>query len=315
MKRKSNQRQGQKTGQKIGPKPGQKPDRNASSPMRGPQKGAGAKRSVPASRTAPRNQHGQRTQNAGKEINPLRDGARWVVGIHSCEETLIMRPKKIREIWLREDYMSSESLRHIADHAAKQKVPVQKKSAGQLDMIGSGHQGVALAALSSPELDWSLLAKDDTKHIVLILDGLEDPHNLGSILRTAWLVGAKAILIPEDRAVGLTPTVCKIASGGAEHVPVEQHSNLASIMQKLKDAGFWIYGLSEKGKRKPWEFELPNKVAWVVGNEGSGLRITTERACDELVRIPQVESGSSYNASIALAMALTETCRQLGQPD
>ena len=127
-------------------------------------------------------------------------------------------------------------------------------------------------------------------------------------------MNAKAILIPEDRAVGLTPTVCKIASGGAEHVPVEAHTNLASAMQKLKDKGFWIYGLSEKGDRKLWEFKLPNKVAWVVGCEGSGLRVTTERACDELVRIPQVESGSSYNASIALAMALTETCRQLEHP-
>ncbi len=292
----------------------QKADRSVSPPKRGPQKSAAPKGSA-SSRTAPRSQHGQRTEKPGQDINPHRDGARWVVGIHSCEETLIVRPKKIREVWLREDYLSSESLRHIADRAAKNKVLVHKKSAGQLDMIGSGNQGVALAALSSPELDWSGLSKDDAKHIVLILDGLEDPHNLGSILRTAWLVGAKAILIPEDRAVGLTPTVCKIASGGAEHVPVEQHTNLASIMQKLKDSGFWIYGLSEKGKRKPWEFELPSKVAWVVGNEGSGLRITTERACDELVRIPQVESGSSYNASIALAMALTETCRQLGQPD
>jgi 23S rRNA (guanosine2251-2'-O)-methyltransferase len=264
---------------------------------------------------APRNSHGQRVQAGAKEVNPLRDGARWVVGIHSCEETLKVRPKQVREIWVREDYLSSESLRSLADHAAKHRIPVQKKSTGQLDQIGSGHQGVAIAALKDPELNWSIFEKEDAKHIVLILDGLEDPHNLGSILRTAWLTNVKAIFIPEDRAVGLTPTVCKIASGGAEHVPVEQHANLASTMQKLKDAGFWIYGLSEKGKRKPWDFELPQKVAWVVGNEGSGLRITTERACDELVRIPQVDSGSSYNASIALAMALTETCRQLGQPD
>lgn len=282
----------------------------------------------PSGRTAPRNQHGRRTNapaetnargdssrggSAGRRIDPLRDSARWVVGIHSCEETLKVRPKKIREVWLREDYMSSESLREIADRAAKQRTPIHKKSAGQLDQIGSGHQGVALAVLESPELNWAELTKEDTKQIVLILDGLEDPHNLGSILRTAWLTDVKAIFIPEDRAVGLTPAVNKIASGGAEHVPVEQHANLPSQMQKLKDAGFWIYGLSEKGKQTPWQFKFPNKVAWVVGNEGSGMRITTERACDELVRIPQVATGSSYNASIALAMALTDTVRQLGE--
>ncbi len=293
-------------------------------------------------RPQPRNQHGQRNMPAdAREVNPLRDGNRWVVGIHSCHETLKVRPRSIKELWLRDDYESSESLRAVADHATRHKISFKTKSAGHLENIGSGNQGVALSTNQNPELNWKIFEDkatvetspktengtenqngngnrsgptDSNKHVVLILDGLEDPHNLGSILRTAWLVNAKAIFIPEDRAVGLTPTVCKIASGGAEHVPVEAHTNLASMMQKLKDAGFWIYGLSEKGERRPWEFKLPNKVAWVVGNEGSGLRVTTERACDELVRIPQVDSGSSYNASIALAMALTETCRQLGQP-
>ena len=295
----------------------------------GPSKSGGAKSGRPnnpngkpstgprtSGRPGARNQHGQRAVVPGsRDANPLRDGNRWVVGLHSCEETLKVRPKTIRELWLREDYDSSEQLRKVADSAEYHGIRITAKSANQLDVIGSGHQGVALSTSGNPQLDWNHLRTEGTKHIVLILDGLEDPHNLGSIMRTAWLVNARGILIPEDRAVGVTPAVCKIASGGAEHVPVESHSNLASIMQKLKDAGFWIYGLSEKGERKPWEFKLPEKIAWVVGNEGSGMRITTERACDELVRIPQVKSGSSYNASIALAMALTETCRQLGQPD
>ena len=86
-------------------------------------------------------------------------------------------------------------------------------------------------------------------------------------------------------------------------------------MEKLKEAGFWIYGLAEGGKRKPWEFQLGKKTVWVIGSEGSGIRKPIERACDELVRIPQVASGSSYNASIACAMALAETCRQIGQPE
>jgi 23S rRNA (guanosine2251-2'-O)-methyltransferase len=187
-------------------------------------------------------------------------------------------------------------------------------AAGQIDAIGSGNQGVALASLESPQVDWPGLS-DAESALVLILDGIEDPHNLGSILRTAWLAGARAIFIPADRAVGLTPAVCKVASGGAEHVAILAEPNLASIMERLKECGFWIYGLAEAGTRKPWEFQLGKKTAWVIGSESSGLRKTTSNACDELVRLPQVESGSSYNAAIACAMALAETCRQAGAPD
>lgn len=237
--------------------------------------------------------------------------ARWVIGIHSCEEALRVHLRAVRELWLREDYASSQSLRAMADQAERARISVKTKSVAQLDQLGSGHQGIALALSESPTLDWDALAGPG-RRIVLVLDGLEDPHNLGSILRTAWLIGVNGILIPGDRAVGLTPTVCKIASGGAEHVPVEAHANLPSMLQKLKDVGFWVYGLSERGRRKPWEFSFPEKIAWVVGSEGSGMRVPTERACDELVRIPQVVTGSSYNASIAASMALMETCRQFG---
>ncbi len=217
-------------------------------------------------------------------------------------------------MWLKVDFESSQQLSALAASAQHFRIKIHTRSPGQLDQIGSGNQGVAIAVTENPELDWSKLEAEGSK-VVLICDGLEDPQNLGAILRTAWLTGVDAIFIPEDRAVGLTPAVCKIASGGAEHVPVEVVSNLATEMKRLQDLGFWIYGLSEKGTRKPWEFKLPEKTAWVIGSEGSGMRITTERACDELVRIPQVASGSSYNASIAAAMALSETARQLGRPE
>ncbi len=268
-------------------------------------------RRAPTRNTQPRRPH----QSSAPVREPrVRDNARWVIGIHSCEETMNVRPKTIREIWLRERFEDSQQLRDISDRAKALRIPVQTKPVGLLEKLGSGHQGVALATTESPQVDWEELANRD-KAIVLLLDGIEDPHNLGSILRTAWLTGVAAIVIPADRAVGLTPSVCKIASGGAEHVPVEAVSNLPSQLEELKKAGFWSYGLSEKGERVPWDFKLDGKVAWVVGSEGSGLRVPTERACDELVRIPQVESGSSYNASIALAMALTETVRQLGTPN
>jgi 23S rRNA (guanosine2251-2'-O)-methyltransferase len=227
---------------------------------------------------------------------------------------LKVRPRAIRELWLREDYSSSQSLREIAELADYARVPMKPRAVGQLDTVATGHQGVVLAVTESPEFEWESLEGPESK-VILILDGIEDPHNLGSMLRTAWLSGVTGILIPEDRAVGLTPAVCKVASGGAEHIPVESVTNLASEMKRLQELGFWIYGLSESGKQKPWQFKLPEKIAWVIGSEGSGMRVPTERACDELVRLPQAETGSSYNASIAAAMALAETCRQLGRPD
>ncbi len=257
---------------------------------------AGGKRAAPVERNA-----------AGGREPQKR--SRWVIGIHSVVEALLMRPKKADEIWLKEDFLSSQALREIAETAQRWRIKVVTRSLSQLDLLGSGHQGVAIAMSQTPQLDWELL-KTPGKKIVMVLDGIEDVHNLGSVLRTAWLTGVSGVIIPADRAVGLTPTVCKIASGGAEHVPVDAHPNLPSILKELKDAGFWIYGLSEKGKSLPWQLKLPEKVAWVIGSEGSGIRIPTERACDELVRIPQVATGSSYNASIAASMALMETCRQ-----
>lgn len=245
---------------------------------------------------------------------PERDTARWVIGLHSCEETLRVRPKAVRELWLREGWESSAQLRSLEELARPARVPVKNKSVGQLDHLGSGHQGAALACTETPGVDWDQLQASD-QSLVVILDGIEDPHNLGSILRTAWLAGASAIFTPADRAVGLTPTVCKVASGGAEHVPVEASANLASVMEKLKKSDFWIFGLAEAGTKRPWELKLAKKIAWVVGAEAGGMRKPVERACDELVRLPQVSSGSSYNAAIACAMALAETCRQSGCPE
>jgi 23S rRNA (guanosine2251-2'-O)-methyltransferase len=244
---------------------------------------------------------------------PVVDKARWVIGLHSCEETLMVRPKAVRELWLRDGWESSTQLRELEEKARAHRITIRGKSVGQLDHLGSGHQGVALACLETPQVNWERLGKSEGA-LVVILDGIEDPHNLGSILRTAWLAGAQAIFTPVDHAVGLTPTACKVASGGAEHVPVEAVTNLASLMEELKKQDFWIYGLAEGGTKLPWDFALAKKTAWVVGAEGGGIRKPVERACDELVRLPQVSSGSSYNAAVACAMALGETCRQFGHP-
>lgn len=248
-----------------------------------------------------------------QQANRDRDTARWIVGLHSCAEALKVRPKKIREVWFKEGWSNSKPLSDLQEIVLKYKISIREKSMGQLETIGSGHQGIALACLETPAVDHEEL-KSSENSLVLLLDNIEDPHNLGSILRTSWLIGVKAVFIPKDRAVGLTPSVCKVASGGAEHVPVEVIANLGSLIEDLKSKGFWIYGLAEAGSKYPWDFKLGKKIAWVIGNEAGGMRKATERACDELVRLPQVVGGSSYNAAIASAMALTETFRQMSLP-
>jgi 23S rRNA (guanosine2251-2'-O)-methyltransferase len=262
----------------------------------------------PGGRSQPRTGK-PRTAAQAAAHEPKRKAGRWVIGLHSCQEVLKVRPRAISDVWLRTDWERSEDLTLMAERTHRYHLKPQNKSVSQLDTLGHGHQGVAFLVTEDPQLDWEIL-KADKPQIVLILDGLEDPQNLGSILRTSWLTEVAGIFTPDDRAVGLTNTVCKIASGGAEYIPVERVSNFAPTFERLKELGFWVYGLAEKGEQVPWQLKLPQKVAWVVGSEGSGLRITTERMCDELVRLPQAKTGSSYNASIAVAMALGETIRQ-----
>lgn len=250
---------------------------------------------------------GPRSDSGSRPTKP--EAGRWVIGHHAVAEAINVRPRSISKLWLRDNFERSQDLMEFQQKAKLKQIPIEAKASGVLDKLGSGNQGVACLVTEDPKLEWSRL-KDKSLCTVLALDGLEDPHNLGSILRTAWLSNVDAILIPSDRSVGLTPTVAKIASGGAEHVPVEMVSNLGETLKQAKDDGFWIFGLAEEGANKLWEMQLPERLIWVVGSEASGLRTPIVRACDELVQIPQAPTGSSFNASIAAALALYETSRQ-----
>lgn len=234
---------------------------------------------------------------------------RVIIGTHAINEALRVRPKRVRGLWLRQGWESSGDLRELHDLAHKLKIKADIKPDGALEKFGPSQQGAALLVEGAPEFDIKGLEKFE-KSTVLMLDGIEDPHNLGAIMRTSWLVGAHGVLIPEDRAVGLTPTVHKVACGGVEHVPLESTTNFAKYAEELKKQGYWIFGLSPRGQRSIFELNLPDKVVWAIGAEDKGLRVTTERICDELAFIPQASSSASYNASVATAMALSETLRQ-----
>jgi 23S rRNA (guanosine2251-2'-O)-methyltransferase len=236
-------------------------------------------------------------------------GLRTVIGLHACAEVLKVRPKAIREVWLRGDHERVAALKPWLQFSQRQRVLLKVQSAKTLDALGSGHQGLAVIVDGGPELDWSAL-KTAPKAIIVALDQVEDPHNVGALLRTAWLVGAHGLLVPDRRSAHMTATVAKVASGGAEHVPLEVVDNLAQALTDLKDSGFWIFGLAHDADQNLWQMRLPDKVVWVLGSEEAGMRSTTEKQCDERVQLFQTESTASYNVAVAGGMALSETLRQ-----
>lgn len=236
---------------------------------------------------------------------------RKVVGIHSCLETLKVRPKKITSLILKKDYSSNPKLVEIFEQAKRNKISSKLVSPQELDKLCEGHQGVALEVSEDPSLDWEQLKKQD-KALILALDGLEDPQNLGNIMRSAWLLGVDGVLITEKRSVSLTPSVCKIASGGTEHVPVESFNQLIQPLKDLKELGFWIYGLSEKAEKTLWqEKEFAPKTVLVAGSEMKGMKVQTHKECDILLKIPQKEAQASLNVATSIAISVAEWTRQM----
>jgi 23S rRNA (guanosine2251-2'-O)-methyltransferase len=234
---------------------------------------------------------------------------RQVAGIHAVREVFKVRPQSIKKFQIREGWKESSELSELANSAKKTGIKAEVVAVSHLDRVLKGHQGV-LAELSEdpimPREKWD----QEKRQVLLALDGIEDPQNLGAIVRTAWLMGISGVFLPKGRASPLTAAACKAASGGAEHVPVEIHANVSVPLKILKDKGFWIFGLSHQGSQSLWSLKMPDKVVWVIGNEASGLRSPTEKLCDELIRLPQTDADASYNASVAAALAMAETKRQ-----
>lgn len=237
---------------------------------------------------------------------------RTVIGFHAIREVLKVRPRAIEQVWIRQGWEASQELKDLHREFKAKNLQIEEKPLALMDKVMPSHQGIAAFAGITPEINWSKIEQDE-KSVVLVLDGLEDPHNLGAILRTSWLMGVSGVLTPDDRTAGLTSTVHKVACGGVEHVPVERTSNFSNPLENLKKHGFWVFGLSHEGERDLFDLKIPEKVVWCIGSEDRGLRSTTERLCDELVRIPQLSNAASYNASVATAIALTETFRQQSQ--
>jgi 23S rRNA (guanosine2251-2'-O)-methyltransferase len=228
---------------------------------------------------------------------------RWVVGVHACVEALRTHPEAVKEMY----FLDANAPKSPTWAPLLQKLrikPTQKSVSFFKDLSEFGHQGVALATTFRPEPQ-----KREGASAILFLDGVEDPHNLGAIVRTSWLMGAEQIYISDKNSVKMTPTACKVASGGAEHLPVDE-IHFLSEMKRLKDQGYWIYGFSEKAEKTLYQVELPAKTVLVFGSEEKGIRLPIINECDELLCIPQVQAQASYNVSVSAAIALSEFCRQ-----
>jgi len=234
---------------------------------------------------------------------------RIIVGQHSILEALTVNPKWISSAWLKKGFESSQDLKKIEKLLNENKISYQIKSEEDFDRLARAHQGAALFASQRPQVDLESFAEQEDVR-VLFLDQIEDPQNLGAILRTAWLMKVSAVFINDDNSVKLTPTVHKVASGAVEHVPVVVVNQFSSTIEQLKKYGFWVYGLSHKAKNNIFQISFPKKVVLIIGSEERGIRSTTEKLCDELVSIPQASAAASYNASAALAMSLSEVYRQ-----
>jgi 23S rRNA (guanosine2251-2'-O)-methyltransferase len=244
-------------------------------------------------------------------------GPQWAVGVHAVTELIRRNPAQISEVLVQAD-RQDRRLSELRQLASKSGLRLREVSRAELDALGdTRHQGVAAAmqagagqpARQESDLE-SLLADSTTPPLILVLDGITDPHNLGACLRTADAAGVTAVLIPKDKAVGLTPAVRKVASGAAETVPLLQVTNLARSLKTLQEQGIWIVGTDDEADTEVFDQDLTGPLAIVMGSEGSGLRRLTRECCDFLVSIPMAGALSSLNVSVATGVTLFEAVRQ-----
>ena len=204
-------------------------------------------------------------------------------------------------------------LQAIIDRCRAKKIPLRFEARAQLDRLSNRgvHQGVIAFAAGKEyaDLDDILTSAPDDALLVLT-NGVEDPHNLGAIIRTAEAAGSLAVVLPRRRSAPLSDTAGKAAAGALERLPVVRVANLNRAIDDIKKAGFWVFGLDERGDRAVWEADLGGKTAFVLGAEGGGLHRLTAEKCDGLLNIPMLGGGSSLNVSVAAGVALFEAVRQ-----
>jgi 23S rRNA (guanosine2251-2'-O)-methyltransferase len=240
---------------------------------------------------------------------------RQVYGLHALRMLLHKSAHDVQVLRVQRGELH-KGLKALVALAEERQVTVEQVPRATLDEMTAGakHQGaVALCRkAAAPALkDWnSLYARDERNTLFLVLDGVEDPHNLGACLRVADAAGVRAVIRPVHRGVGLTPAAVKVASGAAESVPLLEVNNLARTLSEMKQAGIWLMGADAKATKSIYEVDLTGPLALVLGGEGEGMRRLTRESCDHLVHIPMRGSVESLNVAVSAGICLYEALRQ-----
>jgi 23S rRNA (guanosine2251-2'-O)-methyltransferase len=240
-----------------------------------------------------------------------------VYGIHAVDSLLRRNPQQVKCLWMqsgREDKRMA-SLLALAEN---QGVKIERETRKALDARVNGrHQGV-IAETMGASRHWdeaalfALLEELPAPALLLVLDGVTDPHNLGACLRSADAAGVDAVIVPKDKSADLNATVRKVACGAAEVMPFVRVTNLARTLAGLKERGIWLYGAAGEAENSLYDSDLTSPLALVMGAEGAGLRRLTRESCDYLVKLPMAGSVASLNVSVATGVCLFEVVRQRG---
>jgi len=261
----------------------------------------------------------KRRSNGPKSTRALEPSANpaWIYGIHAVSALLDTHGANIHGVWLLASRQDAR-LHALQARAAELGIACQTVApdwfAQQLPP-DANHQGVAASYPPPPLLDEPTLyhlIEQTASPLVLLLDGVTDPHNLGACLRTADAAGVSAVVMPKDRAAGISPTVRKVASGAAESVPCAQVTNLARCLRRLQQAGLWLVGLDGEAEQSLFELDMSGPLGLVLGAEGHGLRRLTRTHCDYLAALPMRGRVESLNISVATGISLYEALRQRG---
>lgn len=240
-------------------------------------------------------------------------GTHFIFGFHAVTSRLRQNSDSIKEIFV-DAARSDQRVQELIKLAESKKIHLFSCEDSKLTgMTGNDrHQGVVARIDSARRhVDIGDILETLTEPArLLVLDGIQDPHNLGACLRVADAFGVHAVIAPKDRAVGLTPAVYKVASGAADTVPFIAVTNLARTMNQLKEHGVWIYGTAEDAEFDLTHFPVKGPVAWVFGSEEKGMRRLTRESCDQLVRIPMLGNVESLNVAVSAGICLFETHRQ-----
>ena len=250
-----------------------------------------------------------KTSEVYQEFAKKRNFDDWIWGKHSVFEALISE-RAINRIWCTSDIFSSEKFYILLKDLKSKGVLIEEVTWNRLTQLtfGASHQGIALQLAFSKTISLEKLIdiskKNSANPIILALDGITDPHNVGAIIRSAEAFDCKGIVIPQRRSAGLTGTVAKVAAGALEHLPVSRVVNLNRALEELKKNGFLIIGLSGDGQLSLSRFHEKSPLVVIVGSEDKGISLLTQKKCDFLLRIPLKGKTSSLNASVSAAISI-----------